>query len=712
MSNSSYPSSPSVNINELIKVSDSYRINVLKVLVSMIIFILGYLAIFSLSLVLIYYGVILAWIIVTSSISLLTILFSAGILLVVGMFFVFLVKFFFKFKSDEDPSTVEVFKEDQPRLFEFIAKVCEETKAPFPKKIVVSPRVNASVFYNSSFLSMFFPVRKNLEIGLGLVNSINLSEFKAIIAHEFGHFSQSSTRLGSYVYRFNKMIHNLLYDNDGWENTLGSLGSANSALGIFGKITVEMAKLTVKFLTLLYNLISKNYMALSREMEFHADSVAVSVSGNKAIINALYRVDFAQEAYDYTIRGIYNYNTSEVCYPENFFQLQTRNISFLSKQNNLDLENGLPIINTEISIENLLENRVQYKDIWASHPSIIEREKNANRIPLDAIVVSSSPWELFSNPEKLREQLSKHLEELEVNYNKTASNKDLLAYFEKMESENAINTVYHDFYSYATNTYAIPQIDEGGSFATNEKLNFDDLFNKDVTLKLKRNNKNTYDADVVKNIKEGLIETKHFEFDGKKYPKKKAAEIYDQLIKDAEIDSVWYESHKKNISNWFYSQAQIKNSDLSNQYLQLMQFREMNIQNIKPMGELLNSLAQFYHKELTKNITEDDLPWIRKKIAEFYNTFESIRDGITEDKIPAFLYESEILVGSYQSTVFEKTIDSPLNSINLDGYVPFTNAVEDLLSHWAKIDYKAFNLTIKTQDSILKLVANQTIPVI
>ncbi len=706
MSNFSYPPAPSVNINELVKVSDSYRTNVLKVLFSMIIFMAGYLAIFAFSLVLIYYGVILAGIIVSTSINWITILLALGVLLVVGMFFVFLVKFFFKFKSDEDTSMVEIFKEDQPKLFEFIAKVCEETKAPFPKKIVVSSRVNASVFYNSSFLSMFFPVRKNLEIGLGLVNSVNMSEFKAILAHEFGHFAQSSTRIGSYVYRFNKVIHNLLYDNDGWENTLGSLSSVNAVLVIFGNITVEMAKLSVRFLILLDKLISKSYMALSREMEFHADSVAVSVSGNKAIINALYRTDFSQEAYDYTIRGIYNYNTNEVCYPQNFFKLQTRNISFLAKQNNLDLENGLPIINTEISTKHLLENRVHYKDIWATHPSNIEREKNADRIRLDAIVVSSSPWELFSNPEKLQEQLSKHLIELEVKENKTANNEDLLAYFEKTESENEINIIYHDFYSYATNTCAIPQVGESSSFAIDGKLNFDDLFNQDVILKLKRSNRNIYDAEVVKNIKEGLIDTKYFEFDGKNYSKKKAAEIYDQLIKDTEADSVWYENHKKNIANWFYAQAQIKNADLANQYQQLMQFREMNTQNIKPMGELLNALGQFYHNELAKNITEDDLPWIRKKMEEFYTTCESFRDGITEDKVPAFLYENEILIDSYQNTVFEKTIDSPLNSINLDGYVPFTNAVEELLGHWAKIDYKAFNLTIKTQDTILKQLAN------
>jgi hypothetical protein len=39
---------------------------------------------------------------------------------------------------------------------------------------------------------MFLPVRKKLEIGVGPVNSINASELKAVIAHEFVHFSKRS----------------------------------------------------------------------------------------------------------------------------------------------------------------------------------------------------------------------------------------------------------------------------------------------------------------------------------------------------------------------------------------------------------------------------------------------------------------------------------------------------------------------------------------
>jgi len=56
------------------------------------------------------------------------------------------------------------------------------------------------VFYDLSIKNLIFPSRKNLEIGLGLVNILNLSELKAVLAHEFGHFAQRSMAVGNWVY--------------------------------------------------------------------------------------------------------------------------------------------------------------------------------------------------------------------------------------------------------------------------------------------------------------------------------------------------------------------------------------------------------------------------------------------------------------------------------------------------------------------------------
>jgi len=59
---------------------------------------------------------------------------------------VFLVKFIFAVSKDENPGRVEVTEQEQPQLFAFIRRLTAETNTPFPKKIYVSPDVNACVF--------------------------------------------------------------------------------------------------------------------------------------------------------------------------------------------------------------------------------------------------------------------------------------------------------------------------------------------------------------------------------------------------------------------------------------------------------------------------------------------------------------------------------------------------------------------------------------
>jgi len=114
-----------------------------------------------------------------------------------GVFCLFLVKGLFKWQRSGPELRVEITEKDQPVLFAFIRRLCQDTRAPFPHRVFLTPDVNAAVFYNRSFLSLILPTPKNLLIGLGLINRLNLSEFKAVLAHEFGHFSQNSMKLGS-----------------------------------------------------------------------------------------------------------------------------------------------------------------------------------------------------------------------------------------------------------------------------------------------------------------------------------------------------------------------------------------------------------------------------------------------------------------------------------------------------------------------------------
>src|SRR6185503_16583149 len=198
--------------------------------------------------------------------------------------------------------TVALTEQEQPDLFAFIRQLTTDTQTPFPKKIVISPEVNACVYYNDSFWSMIFPVKKNLQIGLALVNTLNMSEFKAVMAHEFGHFSQRSMKLGSFVYHVNKIIYNMLYDNKSYASFLNSWAAIGSIFAFFASVTAKLAQFIQVVLRAMYGFINKGYLRLSREMEFHADSVAASVSGSRSLVTALRRVELADAAFNIVIR--------------------------------------------------------------------------------------------------------------------------------------------------------------------------------------------------------------------------------------------------------------------------------------------------------------------------------------------------------------------------------------------------------------------------
>ncbi|MFO0329758.1 MAG: M48 family metallopeptidase, partial [Bacteroidota bacterium] len=235
-----YPASPSHVDPNVTEPSASFKSEVLKVTGAIVLFIIVYVLLMGLAMGLAVaagYGGIAFILLHPSFITLMIGLGLAGLGLMVLFF---LIKFLFARNKVDRSHLVEVTRQQQPELFSFIEQLTKEIGAPFPKRIYFSSDVNASVFYDSGFWSMFLPIRKNLQIGLGLVNVLTVSELKAVLAHEFGHFSQRSMKLGSYVYNVNQIIFNLLYDNRGYGNALESWGNISGYFAFFANITVRI----------------------------------------------------------------------------------------------------------------------------------------------------------------------------------------------------------------------------------------------------------------------------------------------------------------------------------------------------------------------------------------------------------------------------------------------------------------------------------------
>jgi Zn-dependent protease with chaperone function len=437
-----YPAAPAGMPRGLVTPSLRYRALVLLVLISLLLFVLLYLALVAGSGLLVYWSISYPM----GQISKGTLLVKGGLIAVSVMLFLFLLKGLFKRHHVDTAPYLELREDEHPALFRFLRALCRDTAAPFPRRVFVNPEVNAAVFYDSSLLSLILPVPKNLLIGLGLVNVLDLNELKAVLAHEFGHFSQTSMKVGSYVYMANRIISDLVYGRDSWDNLLREWQNADLRLAIFGWGLGGVVWALRQLLAGIFRALNLGHLALSRQMEFNADLVAVSVTGSDALIHALAKLDFANQSLLQACKDLQDASDHNVYSADLFFH-QTRAAPHLR----VVLRN--PLLGTYPDLPGDPAARTQVfqpgKDgiptMWATHPSNFDREENAKARYCRSLHDRRSPWELFSSASALREGVTRQWYQSWPEPEKTLT----LAAPEKVQAfidEEHAETTYHPKY--------------------------------------------------------------------------------------------------------------------------------------------------------------------------------------------------------------------------------------------------------------------------
>ena len=155
-----YPHPPQNIDPTVLKVSPEFKKEITRSIFAIVGFIIVYLFLIVLSLALVAACVYGGFALIVAAPHFVVILIGLGIAGLGVMVLAFVFKFLFSSSESEVSDSIEIKYEDQPQLFEFIYQVAKETNTTRPKKIFLSADVNACVFYNSSFWSMFLPVQK------------------------------------------------------------------------------------------------------------------------------------------------------------------------------------------------------------------------------------------------------------------------------------------------------------------------------------------------------------------------------------------------------------------------------------------------------------------------------------------------------------------------------------------------------------------------
>ncbi|HEY6124392.1 MAG TPA: M48 family metallopeptidase, partial [Steroidobacteraceae bacterium] len=358
---------------------------------------------------------------------------------------VFMLKALFFIQHRFDVEDIEITRQDQPQLFDFIDRLADEARAPRAHKVYLSARVNAAVFYDLSLLNLIVPSKKNLEIGLGLVNVVTLGELKAVLAHEFGHFAQRSMAVGRWVYISQQIAGHVVARRDALDKLLQQLSRFDLRIAWVGWILSVIVWSIRSMMDVLFRGVLLAQRALSRQMEFQADLVAVSLTGSDALIHALHKLNAADDAWDKAL----SFANSE-CRAKrgitDLFAVQNRIIERMREILNQPLYGQVPPLpaTARDSHRVFKTELAQPPRMWGTHPPSADRENNAKQRYVAAPVDERSAWEVFRNPQGLKEQMSAHVFR-EATVEPTAMEKTF-QHLEKQYGRAFLNRAYRGVY--------------------------------------------------------------------------------------------------------------------------------------------------------------------------------------------------------------------------------------------------------------------------
>jgi Zn-dependent protease with chaperone function len=326
--------------------------------------------------------------------------------LAAGLFCLFLIKGLFKGHTVERSNHVPLAEEDHPELFAFVRRVYQDAGAPAPRRVVVSPDANAALLCETSLLNLVLPPKKDLVIGLGLVNVLNLVEFKAVLAHEFGHFSQKSVGLGNYLYVANQVMHDVIYGRDALDRLVDRWADLDVWVA-FPALGLKAALAGVRrLLGALYHGLNLLHLSLSRQMEFNADNVAASLTGSDALIRGLARLEFANECLADAAKSLDAAADHGLITDDLFFH-QTRAADHLRrvrKNPRLGLPPDRPVAGETVWVFRPARDGIA--DQYRSPPTNYDRERNAKLFDVPGPRDDRSPWLLFGAAAALRHDVT------------------------------------------------------------------------------------------------------------------------------------------------------------------------------------------------------------------------------------------------------------------------------------------------------------------
>jgi len=201
---------------------------------------------------------------------------GTGIAILIGVYYLL-------FPPKRKPLGISLNTNEEKKLWKITREVASEIQAKPIDKIIITPDPGIGVYLEGNLFSTIFGGGKRvLEIGLSSLHNLTVEEFKAILAHEYGHFSNKDTQWTPFTYAMGNSLISAL------RATPGPSQNENEGFSIVrGIMSINPAYWLLRFYVNLYFKITNGF---SRIREVMADIRAMKAYGGKTFRNALFKV--------------------------------------------------------------------------------------------------------------------------------------------------------------------------------------------------------------------------------------------------------------------------------------------------------------------------------------------------------------------------------------------------------------------------------------
>ncbi|WP_416868139.1 MAG: M48 family metalloprotease [Imperialibacter sp.] len=677
-------------IQNTVTLSSEFKSQATRAVLSIILFIFTYVVLVILALGLtalcVYGGIML---IITYP-RLITILLGAGLASLGILVLIFMVKFVTKSHKADRSHLTEITKADEPELFNMIQQIVDQVGTSFPKRVYLSGEVNASVFYDSSFWSMFFPVKKNLQIGLALINTLTLDELRGVLAHEFGHFSQRTMKVGSYAYNVNQVIYNMLYDNESYDGLIQSWASVSGYFVPFVQGALKIIMGIQWVLSKIYGVVNISYMGLSRQMEFHADEIAAHVTGYAPLRNALLRLELADYSYN-TVLNYYGDKVDDKITSENLYKEQAYVMQFTASETQAPIVNGFPQVTLDEQ-KKFNKSRLVIKDQWASHPSTEERVERLEKTNIEVQTGPPRPAiTILKDPEATQKRLTEKLFSV-VQYAGPTVHQPFDVFTDSFQAEQVKNSFDKRFNGYYDRKNPIKfdlnkakkeaSVDVSALFA-DEKL---DMVYTSIALQ--------NDIETITQIATGAYPMKTFDYDGKKYKKADGFALVKELKLEQEQVDEAIKQNDMEIYAFFRQRESAAGSDrkLAGLYSDIFAYDEAGDERVKLYSELINA-TQFVSTTTPFDVIDMNFKTVKKLedkmkayLGEFLNDPQYTNEISTEMRETLEAYVAKDLIYFMNEQYLDSNLQKLFQAAN---YFYYLVSRAYFLRKKALVDYQA-----------------------